>query len=245
MIRYPQCRRHTAVFLWFPLLLTLLTVFSCRLAFAAPTLEELRDDPLPKTIQGGQIAELQLRYTDKSGDPIKASDALFIDNSASSAQPIKTAATEIIGDPATGATVIWRVKGLEQGKHTARFEIKALTANATYPNNGATPYEFVVEALGTKYAILGVGMLIGLVAVPFITYFLFRMMNPRGDPSRVARVGLLFGILAICALFIYLFLSVYGPLVYAILVLGFLGAIVLLFGGSPITGRTCVYGTLC
>lgn len=232
MTRFPQRRRSITHAVRTVLLLALaVAALLGHTAFAAPVLEEIREEPLPKTIQGGQVAELKLRYTDRTGDPIKPSDAVFLDTSASSSKPISTAASEVIGDPATGATIVWRLQSLEQGKHSARFEVKALSATANYPTNSATPYEFVVEALGTKYAILGVGALIGLIAVPFITYFLFRMMNPRGDPSRVARVGLLFGILAVCALFIYLFLSVYGPLVYAILVLGFLGAIVLLLGG--------------
>ena len=65
-------------------------------------------------------------------------------------------------------------------------------------------------------------------SLPLLTYVLFRSANPRGDPSRVVRVGLLIGILACCALFIYLFLGIYGPLVYAILGVGLFAGLILM-----------------
>jgi len=70
------------------------------------------------------------------------------------------------------------------------------------------------------YSVLGsavVGLLVG-------------MTSACGGAVMTPMLILLFGILAFCALFIYLFSTVYGPLVYAILILGALAAIILLFG---------------
>ena len=216
------CRRVVAA----PLLLLLLALVA---QAAGPKLEEVRGSELLKTYQAGKDYTLRLEYTDPNGDPIKKSDALFIDEAPSGR--ISTPATAVDGsDTSKGVTLVWNIRGFEQSSHKGHFEVKALTGTTTYPQDPKEFYEFVVEALGTKYITLAFGALIGFVGVPWVTYFFARMLNPRGDPSRAARVGLLFGILAFCALFIYLFLSFYGPLVYAILILGFLAAIILLFG---------------
>jgi hypothetical protein len=139
-----------------------------------------------------------------------------------------TAATSIEGDTKTGAVITWDINGFEQGGHTAHFEVDALTGKVRYPAEATENYTFVVEALWSKVIIMLVGLVIGLAALPLLTYVLFRSANPRGDPSRVARVGLLIGILAGCALFIYLFLSIYGPLVYAILAVGIFAGLILM-----------------
>jgi hypothetical protein len=73
---------------------------------------------------------------------------------------------------------------------------------------------------------MGVGLLVGLLFVPFLVYVLARSLNRRGDPSGAARIGLLLGILACAALFVYLFASFYGPLTYAIGVVAALALLV-------------------
>ena len=112
----------------------------------------------------------------------------------------------------------WPIRGFAEGGHNnTRFEVKGSDGQtARYPADANVFYSFSVESLVTKLVILGVGLLVGLLFVPFLFYVLFRAMNRRGDPSRAARVGLLLGILACTALFIYLFASFYGPLVYVL-----------------------------
>jgi hypothetical protein len=217
-------------------LLLLLTAFvsltiPVRVQAEGATLTEITGDELPKAFQPGKRYTLRLLYTDPSGDTIRKSDAVLIDESPSGR--VSTPAANVsAGDTAKGVPIEWDVNGFEQGSHRARFQVKALTGVVTYPADAnGPPYEFVVESLLTKYGILAGGVLVCFLFIPFVTYFLFRMVNQRGDPSRAARVALLFGILAVCILFITLFSSVYGVLTYAILVLGLLGAVVLLFGG--------------
>jgi hypothetical protein len=191
-----------------------------------PKLTEISGDELKKAYQAKEKYTIRMQYTDPAGDEISKSKALFIDESPSGRVP--TAATSIEGDTKTGAVITWDINQFEQGPHTAHFEVNALTGTVRYPAEATENYTFVVEALWSKVIIMLVGLAIGLAALPLLTYVLFRSANPRGDPSRVARVGLLIGILACCALFIYLFLSIYGPLVYAILGVGLFAGLILM-----------------
>jgi hypothetical protein len=191
-----------------------------------PKLTEISGDELKKTYQAGQKYTIRMQYTDPAGDEISKSKAQFMDQGPSGNTP--TAATSIEGDTKTGAVITWNINGFEQGSHTAHFEVNALTGTVRYPAEATENYTFVVEAIGSKVIIMLVGLVIGLAALPLLTYVLFRSANPRGDPSRVARVGLLIGILACCALFIYLFLGIYGPLVYAILGVGIFAGLILM-----------------
>lgn len=193
---------------------------------AGSTLAQAPGDELKTTYQAGQKYTLRLFYTDPSGDEIQKSKALFIDEAPSGRVSIP--ATNIVGDDTTKGVVIeWAINGFEQGGHRASFEVNSLTGKVRYPS-GTEPYAFVVEAIGSKIITMLIGAGVGLLAVPFLVYILTRTMNRRGDPSYAARVGLLFGILACCALFIYLFLSIFGPLVYAILAVGAVAGLVLL-----------------
>lgn len=182
---------------------------------------------LPKTFQVDKPYTITLRYTDPKGDSIKKADCLFIDQGPSGRT--STPATKITGSPETGADISWELNKLEQGAHTAHFEIKNESDTVTrYPEDEKSSYQFVVEAVATKVIVMVVGLLVALLALPLIVYLMARAMNPRGDPSRAARMGLLIGILSSCALFIYLFLSLFGPLVWAILIVGAFAAIVLM-----------------
>ena len=181
---------------------------------AQPVLEPI---DLPNSIRERSKATLRLRYTDRDGDsPVKAQ---FIDRSASSS----SAGTEVdvtrkgAGDPETGLVLEWDVSNLEVGSHRSYFEVTNDTGEVVrYPANDQEFYGFTVESLTVKLGIMAGGLVVGLVFLPFLVYVLARSMNKRGDPSRAARVGLLIGILACGALFIYLFASFYGPLVFAI-----------------------------
>ena len=209
----------------FAVVLTTLVLLSPVVRAAPPKLTQIVGNELPKVFQAGQKYTIKLQYTDPAGDEVSKSKALFIDEAPSGR--VSTPATEVAGDTKSGAYITWEINGFEQGGHRAHFEVDGLTAKTRFPETAAEDYTFVVEALATKLITMAVGTLISIVGIPLISYLLFRALNPRGDPSRAARIGLLIGILAACSLFIYLFLNVYGPLVYAILVIGLIAALVL------------------
>lgn len=233
----PQRRRKTAVAAAFSSLFVFALAFVAALfgpalpqaCAAAPVLAPLPGEELPKAFQPGKRYTLRLQYTDPSGDPLRKSDAMFVDEAPSGR--VSTPASSVSSDDTSKGVIIeWDINGFEQGSHRAHFEAKGLTTTSTYPTDAATAYEFVVESLTTKIIEALLGAAICFAFVPFVTYFLSRMINPRGDPSRAARVGLLFGILAFCALFFLLFSSVSQIVTWAIIGLGILGAIVMLAG---------------
>jgi hypothetical protein len=195
--------------------------------WAAPTLTVPPGGELPSTFQAGKNYTLRLVYTDPKGDEISKSKAVFIDEAPSGRKP-PMPASNITGDPSTGATLEWNINGFEQGGHRGHFEVSALTGTVRYPTEG--DYVFGVEALGTKIITMVVGVAVALLVIPISVYLIARSLKRQGDPSQAARMGLFFGILACCALFIYLFLNIFGPLVYAILVVGVLAFIALVLG---------------
>ena len=219
-------KRGGAAFGFAAFLVMVLGVLSIAWA-AAPTLTEVTGQELPKTFQANKNYTLSLQYKDPAGDAVKKTSAIFFDESDAAGR-VSTTAANISGDTGTGAIITWDVRNLAQGAHKGHFEVKGLTGTARFPQDTADFYTFGVEALATKLGLMGIGLVVGLIGVPFIVYLLARAMNKQGNPSSAARLGLLVGILACCVLFIYLFANVYGLLVYAILIVGFLAALVLL-----------------
>lgn len=215
----------------------LLTLFVGLTLFAPvraqdPTLEEIGGaQSLPKSYETDKPYTIALKYTDPRGDKVKAKDAIMVDQGPSGT--INIPAKAITGSPETGATITWEVNKLPQGPHAASFKVKNETGTTTeYPKEGAK-YEFVVESLMTKIIIFGVIALIALFALPLIIYLIARAVNPRGDPSRAARMGLLLGIVSCFAAFVLLFFSTLfsGPyfwLGWAIMGVLLLAAIVIL-----------------
>lgn len=224
-MRINALRPNAAVFAAF--LFALVCAVFAAPSHAAGKLSPVPGDELKTTYQAGQKYTIRLQYTDPKGDEVTKSKALFVDNAPSGR--ISVPAARVSGDPASpsGAIIEWDINGFEQGGHSASFEVNSLTETVRYPA-GSENYAFLVEAIGSKILLMVIGAAVGLVAVPFLVYTITRSVNRRGDPSHAARVGLLFGILACCALFIYLFLSIFGPLVYAILAIGFIAGLVLL-----------------
>lgn len=218
-------RTPNTVFLLCRTLAALLFVGAAALPALAvkPTLAPVVEGDLPHLVRAGEKVTLRLRFTDADGD--RPRKALFFDKSASGSP--KVPATRIApGNSEDGVLIEWIINGFEQGRHQTYFEVTGSDGNtARYPENEEDYYEFVAESLVVKWGIMGSGLLVGLLFVPFLVYVLARAINRRGDPSRAARVGLLLGILACAALFIYLFASFYGALAYAI---GILAALALL-----------------
>ncbi len=222
-----QKRNPIAAFL-VVVLLAAVTLLGRATWAAPPTLTQVPDHELPNTFQANSTYTLSLIYKDPNGFSVNKSKAIFHDESGAGQLPIS--ADNIVGETgsANGATITWTVRGLAQGRHTGYFEVTNASGKTRYPAEPTEFYTFGVEALATKYIILGIGAIVGMIGIPFIVYLIARATNKRGNPSSAARLGLLIGILAVCCLFIYLFANVYGPLVYAILIVGFLAAIVLL-----------------
>jgi len=194
---------------------------------AAPTLSQISEDDLPKVVRAGQKVTLRLRFVDADGD--RPRKAVFIDQSASASSGVTTAATRTSPDnPKDGVVLEWDINGFEQGQHKTRFEVIGSDGNTVrFPVNKEDFYEFTAESVVNKWITMGGGMVVGLVFVPFLVYVLARSINRRGDPSRAARIGLLFGILACLALFIFLFQSFYSPLILGIGIVAGLALLVL------------------
>lgn len=180
---------------------------------AAPKLSEITGQELQDLYQTGRTYTIRLRYSDADGD--RPRSAQFIDESPTAGRIPKNAKVETVDDQ--NFDLIWEIRGLEQGPHHAYFIAQDTEGNAVrYPADTGQFYDFRVEAPATRWIIMGVGLIVGLLFLPFLVYVLARSLNRRGDPSKAARVGLLFGILASAALFIYLFTATYGPIAYAI-----------------------------
>ena len=189
---------------------------------APPTLTEPPGAALKGVYRAGQSYTLTLVFKDPDGD--RPRRVKFIDQS--DAGNVEVDGRIGPGDPQTGVNIDWNVRGFAPGGHRAYFAVTGTDGNtARYPPDPNEFYTFAAENLVTKWVIMGAGLLVGLLFLPFLVYVLARSMNRRGDPSRAARVGLLLGILACCALFIYLFASTYGPLTY---VMGGIAALALL-----------------
>lgn len=198
-----------------------------------PVIEELGGaQSLPRSFEVDKPYSISLRYTDPKGDQVRAKNAIMTDQGPSGTTNIP--AKSVTGDPQTGAIITWEVNKLGQGAHSARFSVKNESNITTYyPKDGETKYEFAVESLTTKIIIFVVILLIALLALPLIIYLISRAINPRGDPSKAARMGLLLGIVSCFAAFVLMFFSSLfsGPyfwLGWAIMGVLFLAAIVIL-----------------
>ncbi len=213
-----------------PLLAAIVALFCTRSAFAAPTLEKVPGDDMPQSLQTNQSVSFKLRYTDSNGDPIKKADAIFTDESASG--NVTHNATDIDGtDTSKGVTITWQVNGFAQGAHKGHFQVTPPTGTvARFPAEATEYFSFGVEAPWLRWVELFGGILICLFLLPFTTYLLFRSLNPRSDPSRAARGALFLGILAVCALFVYLFAGPIGlPITIGIAVVAAILGLILVF----------------
>lgn len=191
------------------LVLFLLGVAGTPTQAAPPQLSEDASKPLEGVYQTRKRYTVRVLFADADGD--RPRTTVFSDESPGGGRVEFTQAQVVSSGNRGEYTITWDIPGLAEGGHKAEFIV-----TGTDGNTARLRYSFVVENLVTKWVIMGVGLLVGLLFVPFLVYVLARAVNRRGDPSRAARVGLLFGILAGAALFIYLFASFYGLLTYAI-----------------------------
>ena len=189
-----------------------------------PVLSEIAGSPLPNVFQAGKTYTIKLLYTDPEGDPPRK--AQFIYEGPSGRVPKDY--TSIQGrDYKNGVVIEWVINGFGQGTYQASFVARASDGEGRFPLANDQNYSFAVESVLSKWLVMGVGLVVGLAFVPFLAYVLARSINRRGDPSRAARIGLLMGILACLALFLYLFLSFYTPLILALGVIAAFALVIL------------------
>jgi hypothetical protein len=205
---------------------TLMTVGLAGAAWSAPP--ELREtnDSVPHTARTGEKYLFRIQYSDPDGDrPV--SPTLVTEGPDGvhrwPAEPLN-AGTANYKNP---TTVEFLAGPFTSGDHTAHFEVASIDGKARYPASGSG-LQFNVEDVLAKWIELIIGLGVALLLLPLMTFVLVRSANPRSDPARAARFGLLVGIVASWALFAYLFGALYLPwtIVLGLLALGLLFALV-------------------
>lgn len=199
-----------------------LILFACLLAvpsFAAPPTLETTGDAVPSEVRQNQTVEFHILYKQAEGD--KPQNAILVLESPTGSTKVPGKVSS--GDPTTGVEIDFPVTIENTGQYRYHFEVTSSTgATARYPTTPGDSLEFTSASVVQKYVMLGVGILIALLFLPFIVYVATRSLNKRGNPSSAARIALLIGVLASYALFLFLFYSVYSILG------GVIGAIVAL-----------------
>ena len=203
------------------LLLTL-----CLSLFAAPpTLKPIENVDLPSEVKLHEPLAMSLNYT---GDPpTKLSLVVLTPDGETVIVPGKLSGDATSGKP---VPVTWPFTPNASGEYRYHFEAQAGDLGSTrFPESPANDPQFVVANPLTRYLVLGVGLLICFLFLPFVSYTATRGLNQRGDPAAAARIALLIGLvayvaLAFCVLTLsfdyvkWLGLSLAGVVILAILV---------------------------
>jgi hypothetical protein len=192
---------------------------------APPDLREV-DEAAPRSARTGQRYTFRIQYRDPDGDPPKTAN--LVTEGPEGIQHWKAEAPS--GNRASylgGQMLEFEAGPFSGGEHRARFEVESIDGKARYPATGGI--RFNVENLWLKWLELLIGLAVALLFLPLMMFVLVRAVNPQSDPSRAARFGLLVGLVASYALFVFLFSGLY-PLpmivILGILVLGALFALV-------------------
>jgi len=213
------------VFTRIVLALTLLCLLAGMAAAAPPKLEPNDTRPLPTEVKLNELMELSLKYT---GDPpTKLSMVVLTPNGETVTVPGKAS----VGEPTTGVAATWPYSPTESGEYRYHFEAQAGDIGGVrYPTSPADDFQFIVASPLTRYVVLGIGLLICLLLLPFVSYTATRALNQRGDPAAAARVALLIGLVAyvvlvLCVLLLnsadyvrWLSVALGGVLILAVLV---------------------------
>ena len=194
---------------------------------APPELREATES-VPHSMRTGEKYIFRIEYSDPDGDRPE-SPTLVTEGPEGvrrwPAEPTGAGTT----DYKKPTQIEFRAGPFSSGDHNAHFEVASVAGKARYPATGSGLL-FSVEDVLLKWIELIIGLAVALLLLPLMTFVLVRAVNPRSDPSRAARFGLLVGIVASYALFVYLFSALY-PLPW-IIVLGVL-ALGLLFALVP------------
>lgn len=194
-------------------------------AAAPPSLREV-EEPAPRSARTGQRYPFRIQYVDPDGDPPKKATLVTEGPEGIRRWPAESVSGSLSAYR-SGHTLEFVAGPFSGGEHRARFEVESIDGKARYPATGGI--RFVVENLWVKWLLLLIGLVVALLFLPLMMFVLVRAVNPRSDPSRAARFGLLVGLVASYALFVFLFSGLY-PLpwivILGILVLGALFALV-------------------
>jgi len=204
---------------------SLLCLLAAGVAAAPPKLELNDSHSLPTEVKLHELMALSLKYT---GDPpTKLSMVVLTPNGETVTVPGKAS----VGEPSTGVAVTWPYSPTESGEYRYHFEAQAGDIGGVrYPTSPADDFQFVVASPLTRYVVLGVGLLICLLLLPFVSYTATRGLNQRGDPAAAARIALLIGLvtyigLVLCVLLLnsadyvrWLSVALGGVLLLAVLV---------------------------
>ena len=213
------------VFTRIVLALSLLCLLAGAAFAAAPKLDLNDSQPLPTEVKLHELMALSLKYT---GDPpTKLSMVVLTPDGETVTVPGKAS----VGEPSTGVAVTWPYSPTESGEYRYHFEAQAGDIGGVrYPASPANDYQFVVASPLTRYIVLGVGLLICLLLLPFVSYTATRGLNQRGDAAAAARIALLIGLvtyigLVLCVLLLnsadyvrWLSVALGGVLILAVLV---------------------------
>jgi hypothetical protein len=187
----------------------LLLIAACAWA-KPPTLEP--DSEFPPSILPGHLYTFHLKYKQTEGDKPTALKMLIDAPSGQISVPAQVPG----GDPINGIPVTWDYTPADSGQYQYHFEATSSTGGfARFPAENKE-LEFESPSLAGKYIALVVGLLVGLMFLPFVVYVGTRSVNKRSDPAAAARIALMIGVLASFGLFWYLFLGIYGPIGIAI-----------------------------
>lgn len=170
-------------------------------AFAAPP-ALLPTNQLKNTfsdeVHPGQQKNFDLTYTQADGDP-PTSLKMIVDTPSGSVT--QAAPVPVAQDATKGIPISWTYTPENSGAYRVHFEAVSSTGGfARSPASSTDFYEFASVSPVTTYVTLAVGLFICLLFLPFVAYVAARSLNKRGDPAAAARVALLVGILAFCAL---------------------------------------------
>jgi hypothetical protein len=187
--------------------LVLLCLCAGLAAAKSPTLKPSPNAAFPGEVQSGSTASFALIYRQEAGDPPTGLKMVIDTPSGEVTIPVSPPG----GDPTTGIPVEWTYAPKDSGVYKYHFEATSSTGEfARYPLNPEEDLQFVASSIFTRYIILAVGLVVGLVFLPFVVYVGTRSVNRTGNPTSAARVALMIGVLASYALFCYLFYTVYS-----------------------------------
>jgi len=161
-----------------------------------PTLEIApNNNALPTEARKSQALAMSLKYT---GDPPTTLNMVVL---TPDGETVTVPTKASVGDPAKGVLVTWPYTPTESGQYRYHFEAQAGDfGSVRYPLSPADDFQFVVANPITRYIVLGLGLLVCLFLLPFVSYTATRGLNQRGDPAAAARIALLIGIVAFIVL---------------------------------------------
>lgn len=216
--------RYERIWIW--LVVVVVAFAAARPAAAAPQLREV-DDSVPRQARTGEKYLFHIQYSDANGD--RPQEAVLVTEGPEGVHRWQADTIQArTVDYHKPATLDFMAGPFSSGDHHAHFEVASVADKIRYPASGSGLL-FTVENVLLKWIELIVGLAVALLFLPLIMFVLVRAVNPSSDPTRAARFGLLVGIVASYALFVFLFSALY-PLpwliVLGVLALGLLFALV-------------------